>query len=62
MAYGIVVHALVDTLDPKHALSRERPSYPRKLSRKTWRDLRYRIFARYLTVVDDSSKYIGPPK
>lgn len=62
LQYGVVVHALVDTLDPHHLVTRDRPSYPNKLSRRSWRDLRYRVFDRYLTFVPNPSKYLGPPK
>jgi hypothetical protein len=62
LQYGVVVHALLDTLDPLHQASRERPSYPGKLSRRTWRDLQYRVFGRYLDFVHNTHKYLGPPK
>jgi hypothetical protein len=31
LQYGVIVHALIDTLDPKHYTTRERPAYPNKL-------------------------------
>ena len=62
LQYGVVVHAFIDTLDPKHLVTRERPSFPNKLSRRSWRDLNYRVFGRYLPFVSETSKYIGPPK
>lgn len=62
LQYGVVIHAFIDTLDPKHLVTRDRPSYPNKLSRRSWRDLRYRVFGRYLAFVATVSKYIGPPK
>jgi len=46
LQYGVVVHALIDTLDPKHFVTRNRPSYANKLTRRSWRDLRYRVFGR----------------
>lgn len=61
LQYGVVVHAMLDTLDPGHLVTRKRPSYPNKLSRRSWRDLRYRVFGRYLPFVT-SSKYLGPAK
>jgi hypothetical protein len=61
LQYGAIVHAMVDTLDPNHLVTRERPSYPNKLSRRSWRDLKYRVFGRYLPFVD-SHKYLGPSK
>lgn len=61
LQYGVVVHAMLDTLDPSHLVTRKRPSYPNKLSRRSWRDLKYRVFGRYLPFVE-SSKYLGPSK
>lgn len=58
LLYGVVVHALIDTLDPKHVVTSERPSYPGKLSEKTRKDLRYRVFGVYLTFVPDQTKYL----
>lgn len=62
LQYATVLHVMVDTLDPNRAVTRERPSVKHKLSRKTWRDLNYRVFKVYLTFVKDRQKYIGPPK
>ncbi len=62
LRYGIVLHAMIDTLDPDHEVTRNRPSYPNKLSRKSWRDLKYRVFGRYLKFVPSPEKYLGPPK
>ncbi len=44
LQYGAVVHALIDTLDPKHVVTSERPSYPNKLTERTRKDLKYRVF------------------
>lgn len=62
LQYGVVVHAMIDTLDPKHEVTRDRPSYPNKLSKKSWSDLKYRVFGRYLKFVSAPVKYLGPPK
>lgn len=62
LLYGVVLHAMVDSLDPKHQVSRERPSFSNKLSKKSWRDLNYRVFGVYLTFVSRPQKYLGPPK
>lgn len=59
LQYGIVVHALVDTLDPDHAVSNKRPSYPEKITKRTLTGLRYRVFGVYLTFVKDKQKYLG---
>lgn len=62
LQYGVVVHAMIDTLDPAHSVTRDRPAIPNKLSKQTWRDLRYRVFGAYLTFVSAPEKYIGRPK
>lgn len=61
LKYGVVVHAMVDIFDPYHRITSDRPSYPKRLSRKTWRDLKYRIFGLYLGFVSNSKrkKYLG---
>lgn len=62
LQYGAVMHALIDTLDPEHLVTRERPSYPNKLTRRSWRSLKYRVFGQYLKFVPKPRKYLGPPK
>lgn len=62
LQYGIVVHAMVDMLDPEHHVSKDRPGYPHKLTKKTWRDLKFRVFGEYLKSVEKVDAYIGPPK
>jgi len=62
LQYGIVVHAMIDTLDAAHSVTRDRPAIPNKLSKQTWRDLKYRVFGTYLTFVTAPEKYIGRPK
>ena len=62
LKYGVIVHAMIDTLDPDHSVTRNRPSIPNKLSIRTWRDLNYRVFRTYLEFVKNKEKYIGPPK
>ena len=62
LQYGVVVHAMIDTLDSNHSVTRDRPAIPNKLSKQTWRDLRYRVFGIYLTFVAGPEKYIGRPK
>jgi len=57
-----VIHALIDSLDPHHSVTRERPSWPDKLSVRSWRDLDYRVFGVYLKFVSNRRKYLGPPK
>lgn len=62
LQYAAVIHALIDTLDQKHLVTRDRPATPNKLNKSSWKDLNYRVFGVYLTFVTDRSKYIGPPK
>jgi hypothetical protein len=62
LQYGTVLHALIDTLDSKHLVTRERPALPNKLSQRSWADLNYRVFGLYLKFVSNRQKYIGPPK
>lgn len=57
--YGIIVQAMIDTLDPKHSTTRERPSYPNKLSRRAKRTLIGRDFGVYLKDVKNTEKYTG---
>lgn len=62
LRYGIVVHAMIDTLDPGHDVSRNRRSYPNKLSYKSWNELERRVFRVYLKFVKGTQKYLGPPR
>jgi hypothetical protein len=59
LQYGVIVHALIDTLDPNHYTTKERPAYPNKLSRRAKRDLIGRVFDIYLTDVRRPEKYTG---
>jgi hypothetical protein len=62
LQYGIVIHAMIDTLDPDRLVTRERPSWSNKLTFKSWKDLRYRVFNVYLDKVPNRQKYLGPSK
>jgi hypothetical protein len=57
LQYGVVLHALIDTLDGKHRVTKDRPSYTNKLTRRSRRSLRYRVFGVYLNFVRRSEKY-----
>jgi hypothetical protein len=61
LRYGVVVHAFIDTLDPKHRTTRDRPAYSNKLSRRSKRDLIGRVFDIYLPMVTGAQirKYTG---
>jgi hypothetical protein len=58
LQYGVVVHALIDVLDPRHVVTSNRPSYPNKLSEKTRRNLAFRVFGVYLKFVSNKEKYL----
>lgn len=58
LRYGVVVHAMIDTLDPEHHVTKQLPAYPNKLSKQSIRDLRYRTFQNYLPFVKDWGKYL----
>jgi hypothetical protein len=60
--YGIILHALVDTFDSEHKYLKDRPTYPNKLTESRRRDLKYRIFRKYLPMVENSQKYWHVPK
>ena len=62
LKYGIILHAMIDSLDPDHQVTHSRPPYPHKLSKKSWMDLKYRVFGQYLKSVANPEKYLGPPK
>ncbi len=60
LQYYVVLHALIDTLDSKHLITRDRPGTPNKLNKASKRALNYRVFGVYLKFVTARSKYIGP--
>jgi hypothetical protein len=59
LLYGCVLHALIDTLDPKHQVTGNRPGYANKLDERSRRELRHRIFGVYLRFVKNQAKYAG---
>jgi hypothetical protein len=59
LIYGAVLHAMIDTIDPKHLLTRDRPGWPNKLTKKSRRELRFRTFKIYLPFVREVGKYAG---
>ena len=62
LQYWAVLHALIDTLDREHIVTRDRPGLPQKLTKRSWRALKFRVFGTYLKFVTDAGKYLGPPK
>lgn len=59
LTYGVVIYALTDTLDPNDHSTNTRPAYPNKLSKRSKRDIKHRVFGRYLRQVADVEKYVG---
>jgi hypothetical protein len=57
LLYGTVLHAMIDTLDPDHAVTKDRPAFPNKLSKKSKASLIYRVFGLYLPDVKKIEKY-----
>ena len=57
LVYGVIIHALIDTLDPKHMTTRERLGWANKLTKNSRNDLRYRVFPVYLSFVTNPKKY-----
>ena len=62
LQYWVVLHALIDTLDSEHIVTRDRPALPHELTKESWRDLKFRVFRTYLKFVRKPEKYFGPPK
>ncbi len=58
MTYGVIIHTLIDTLDKEHLITRDRPGWANKLTKKSKRSLRYRIFRIYLPFVRNYKRYI----
>lgn len=59
LQFAVILHALIDTLDKKHHLTRNRPGLPNKLSKKSKIALHYRVFGIYLGFVRQQGKYTG---
>jgi len=57
LTYGVIINALIDTLDSEHLVTRNRPGWPNKLSNKSKKNLRYRIFKIYLPFVKNHNRY-----
>lgn len=57
LLFGIIIHALIDFLDKKHAMVRDRKPYINKLSENTRDQLKYRIFRQYLPFIKNARKY-----
>ncbi len=59
LQYGAIVHAFIDTMDPRHLVTRNRPSWPGRLTKRSITNLRFRVFGVYLKFVQNQPKYVG---
>jgi hypothetical protein len=59
LRYGAIVHAMLDTLDPKHALMPNLRGWPNKFTVQTRKSLARQVFPVRLPFVKDIEKYIG---
>src|SRR5437879_6093841 len=62
MKYGVVLLALIDTLDAKHVLSSRRDPWPNKLSNSTRKELIYGTFRQHLPFVKSPLTYVEEKK
>ena len=59
LVYGTVLHAMIDTLDEKHASSHVRKPHPNKLTVASKQTIKHLVFARYLKGIGATNKYTG---
>ena len=59
LVYGVVIHALIDELDPAHHTTHPRPTYPHKLSKESKRGIKHRVFKVYLEKDKGFERYIN---
>jgi hypothetical protein len=57
LVYGVVAHALVDTLDPEHKSTHPRSSYDNKLSKSARQQIEHLVFSEYLKGTGASNRY-----
>jgi hypothetical protein len=57
LQYALVLHALIDDLDPEHTTTSKRPPLTSRIPPRTAKALRYRVFPVYLPFVRDSARY-----
>ncbi|PII20010.1 hypothetical protein CR919_09050 [Stenotrophomonas sp. LMG 10879] len=60
LIYGVVLHSLVDTLDPAHHSTHKRSSYPNKLTKESKRRIEYLVFREYLQGTGAVNTYANP--
>ena len=59
LVYGTVLHAMIDTLDGKHASSHVRKAHPNKLSLASKQTIKHLVFAKYLKGTGAVNRYTG---
>ena len=57
LVYGTIILAMIDTLDPDHLTTRNRPTWTNKLTRKSRRVLQNDVFNSFLAFVKNKEKY-----
>jgi hypothetical protein len=57
LVYGVIAHALVDTLDPDHLSTHPRPSYGNKLSKSAKKQIEHLVFREYLKGTEARNLY-----
>jgi hypothetical protein len=62
LKYGVVLHALIDTLDPTHVMTTARDPWPNKLTDATRKALAYGTFRTHLPFVQGVGRYTLPKK
>ncbi len=58
LTLGVVMHAMIDALDPTHQVTKDRPGFGNKLSRKSKSHLRFQVFGLHLAFVERVEKYL----
>lgn len=57
LVYGVILHAMIDTLDDKHTSTHERTPQPNKLSTASKRTIKHLVFAKYLRGLGAINRY-----
>jgi hypothetical protein len=59
LVYGVILHAMIDTLDEKHVSTHVRSPHPNKLSVASKRTIKNLVFAKYLKNIGAVNRYSG---
>lgn len=57
LVYGVILHAMIDTLDEKHTSTHPRTPQPNKLSLSSKRTIKHLVFATYLKQIGATNRY-----